>query len=575
MSRQPEKGHNRAQDRRFYDILGVSHHASQEDIREAYKSVAKKLHPDKQNTSGHHESQNFKELQRAYQVLANDSQRQIYDQLGEEGIELACTQALQKKNYTADELTHKLRKIHHRTKKDWFAENLAYKGQTVIAMHVDSLRDVLLGRRFISQEYNLFTQTIKFPFGPHLFLIDTTARNNTEYGAPTSIRLRYQYHLDHKTKLLSGVQFNHDCAHYETGYRATLDQYTSLKQTLFWDTRFPTPDLRIVVDRQLFLPYIAPFHCPEEARRTLIGTFGLFCGFFTRAQASVKYLSPTISGDFGTVVDLRSIQISGNTTFWNKTKDTKASFGASIHLPFDLSFSSDITYQLTQETECGFENIVSLLRGVQVAFKFSRWGQLFSFPITLSVVPTIQSWLAGMVFSVVGAFLLHFLLIKPKKQQKIALKQNKMNLEAEARKQQAQEFLKSRKFTIEKQFDTEQRRPGGGLIIRYAHYGNLSKMNNFTTEHANTWIEDISDEVSSDPEIIEVTHALQLEVVDPGALTLSTRPKHVAIPGVWDPCPGKDKYLEVFYLHLGAKHRVLIPDEAAVILPHADHQVKK
>jgi len=64
----------------YYKILGVSKKASSDDIKKAYRGLAKKYHPDKNPTGTDEEK--FKEISEAYGVLADPLQRQKYDQFG-------------------------------------------------------------------------------------------------------------------------------------------------------------------------------------------------------------------------------------------------------------------------------------------------------------------------------------------------------------------------------------------------------------------------------------------------------------------------------------------------------------
>lgn len=64
----------------YYAILGVDRKASQDDIKHAYRRLARKYHPDVSKETNAEEK--FKNLQEAYEVLKNPEKRAAYDQLG-------------------------------------------------------------------------------------------------------------------------------------------------------------------------------------------------------------------------------------------------------------------------------------------------------------------------------------------------------------------------------------------------------------------------------------------------------------------------------------------------------------
>src|ERR671924_1981671 len=72
-------------DRNFYDILGVNRSASAEEIRKAYRKLARKYHPD--INPGNKEAENrFKEIAMAYDALSDPDKRKLYDEFGEAGL---------------------------------------------------------------------------------------------------------------------------------------------------------------------------------------------------------------------------------------------------------------------------------------------------------------------------------------------------------------------------------------------------------------------------------------------------------------------------------------------------------
>jgi DnaJ-class molecular chaperone len=67
----------------YYDILGVKRGASDDEIKKAYRKLARKFHPDL-NPGDKSAEEQFKQLQMAYDVLSNPEDRKLYDQYGEQ-----------------------------------------------------------------------------------------------------------------------------------------------------------------------------------------------------------------------------------------------------------------------------------------------------------------------------------------------------------------------------------------------------------------------------------------------------------------------------------------------------------
>src|ERR1700749_3321723 len=65
----------------YYEILGVKKSASAEEIRKAFRKLARKYHPDV-NPGDKKAEEKFKELSKANDVLSDDKKRKIYDQVG-------------------------------------------------------------------------------------------------------------------------------------------------------------------------------------------------------------------------------------------------------------------------------------------------------------------------------------------------------------------------------------------------------------------------------------------------------------------------------------------------------------
>lgn len=75
-----------AEKRDFYEVLGLKKGASKDEIKSAYRKLAKKYHPDNKETGN---EVAFKEIQEAYDVLFDDQKRAAYDQFGHSAFDQA------------------------------------------------------------------------------------------------------------------------------------------------------------------------------------------------------------------------------------------------------------------------------------------------------------------------------------------------------------------------------------------------------------------------------------------------------------------------------------------------------
>ena len=70
--------------RDYYEVLGASKDASQQDLKKAYRRLAMKYHPDR-NPDDQEALAKFKEAKEAYEILSDAQKRAAYDQYGHAG----------------------------------------------------------------------------------------------------------------------------------------------------------------------------------------------------------------------------------------------------------------------------------------------------------------------------------------------------------------------------------------------------------------------------------------------------------------------------------------------------------
>lgn len=83
----------------YYELLGVNKNATDEEIKKAYRKLAKKHHPDANLDNKKEAEIKFKEVSEAYENLSNPEKRKMYDQFGHDGTQGFGNSGFQREYY--------------------------------------------------------------------------------------------------------------------------------------------------------------------------------------------------------------------------------------------------------------------------------------------------------------------------------------------------------------------------------------------------------------------------------------------------------------------------------------------
>ena len=72
--------------RDYYEVLGVSKGASEQEVKKAFRRIAMKFHPDR-NSDDKDSDEKFKEAQEAYEILGDEDKKAAYDRFGHAGVD--------------------------------------------------------------------------------------------------------------------------------------------------------------------------------------------------------------------------------------------------------------------------------------------------------------------------------------------------------------------------------------------------------------------------------------------------------------------------------------------------------
>ncbi|KAL3737973.1 hypothetical protein ACJRO7_019494 [Eucalyptus globulus] len=554
--------------RELYALLHVAPDASDEEIRRAYRQWAQVYHPDKYQDLHMKEvaTQNFQRICEAYEILSDETKRQIYDIYGMEGLTSGLE--LGPRLSKVEEIKEELERLRRMKEQEKSLSQFRPSGTIMTELSVPHFLDgdsFVRGMQMASQFQSQISKKNTLALGGNLAVSENAG------GRAASLVLGHQISPAASAEFM--VSF---------GLQALVGVQT---------TRWSIYELFMFIlgkEYYFFSLLFGDRHLSQHSTATMGLAMSLQDGSINLSNAWTRQFSETANGNIQLVLGPESSIAVG----WQKREEKMSaagelklgtsSFGASAH--YTRRFSSKSHGRIAGrfgstalEVEVGggrklsnFSTVRMLytigIQGIFWKFEWRRGGQKIVVPILLSRHLNPLFAAGAFIFPTSAYFILKKFVVKPyflKREKQKALenldKTSAQVQEAMSAAQRAQKLLENvanRKRN--KQMEV------GGLVITEAKYGNLKNLKRYDQSAEVT-------ELAS--QVMDVTLPLNFLVTDSGQLKLHEGVKKSGIMGFCDPCPGEPKGLRVEYTYAGSRYEVTVDDYAELFIPREDHRI--
>ncbi|XP_017973537.1 PREDICTED: chaperone protein dnaJ 13 [Theobroma cacao] len=539
-----EDGASGPPSKELYALLHLSPDASDEEIRRAYRQWAQVYHPDKYQAPHMKEiaTENFQRICEAYEILTDESKRQIYDIYGMEGLTSGLE--LGPKLNKVEEIKEELEKLKRRKEQEKISTHFRPSGTILANLSLPQFLDgdgIIGGMAMASEVQSQLSKRNALAIGGNL-----EVKQNSGGGVASAV-------FRHQISSVSSIEFM-GSAGLRSLVGVQMTRHTSLHSTATISIAKSLQDGSINLSNTW----------TRQLSDTASGNIELLLG-------------PEPSIGVGWVKKDQNMSASGEVKFGTN------SFGASAH--YTRRFSSKSHGRIAGrigstafEVEVGggrkvsdFSTVRMLytigIRGIFWKFELHRGGQKLIIPILLSrhlnpVLATGAFVVPTSIYFILKKFVFKPYYLKREKQKALenmekTATQVREAREAAAKAQQLLENVARRKRNKQQETD--------GLVITKAVYGNRKALKKGDE------LRETNDELAS--QVLDVTLPLNFLVTDPGQLKLHDGVKKSGIMGFCDPCPGEPKQLHVEYTYHGQRYEVVVDDYEELQIPQVAHRI--
>ncbi|KAJ3567834.1 hypothetical protein NP233_g6104 [Leucocoprinus birnbaumii] len=563
-------------------VLNLSKGASPNEVQERYRSLSLVFHPDKQQDPEAKEvaTRNFLKIQKAYEVLSDPFLREIYDQLGPEGLNFNWPEGL--RSSTVEEFRQKLADVKGELRRA--RQNAVLSPQGNLHCVVNAIP--LFHPSHLSSAERL--SSVSFASYSLRHKIQSRINEQTNVGLGVQVRngtnrLDFSGTVQHHfSPRLSSMAVLHLRYPFQTRLEASyMDGTNSLNVKAVGSLGAPLffrPALSASLTRKLFRkraeqasidvhvgyrPHVKlrlisprPFGLKTSTERnednergagTSASLSGLEMGVvFSSYGLDLEQGDPKLVGEFGVnLLELGTTLKSGLTLGFSGINWL---FSAIWSIP-----SKSLDFSAT--TTLGRAGVVFVFEQLTLSARISRLEQRLTIPVVLSAEYNGRLALSTTVLpAFAGVLLYRFVVLPRRRAQRLAhLRSARRRLEESEERRERDSVEKFLRDVARRHSQTEKSKQG--LVILQATYGSAEESES---------VQDLT---------LDVTIPLQALVRNSQLFIASGEETKLNIQGFFDPAPSVPKVLRIHYLFCEQKHYAEIPDCRTIVLPLLEHKV--
>ncbi|KFD56501.1 hypothetical protein M514_02605 [Trichuris suis] len=543
----------------YYSFMNIRKDATPAEIGQAFRRLSLIYHPDRHTDPvlRARSQELFDKVRKMYEVLIDPHRREIYDAVGEKGLELSGWEIIERRR-SPEEVVAEYTRLQKLYELDMMQESTNPKGSFTLHTSMSHLFDGDLRSILMFFEIPKMIYIIVFSGNALIVINGMTLAQSVQLP----VNSKNQFTLGGKLECFNGVgegllslKFHSDLSKRMHG-DVTLEYNGEARcgarlSHIFFDVlvvsvNVSTPTFVFNPSYDLSIDFSRPL--AAKCIGVLTMKFGSQCSVTTSLNFSTLGKNNLM---IGCLVGVPSSMLMA--AYVHHFGCSGSNLQTSVKIG-TMGVIADYIYQgqITQFTSVQYMFQVYYPLGVFVRVKLRRGRQVYETNVSLAEREfPVKAILTGMLISVFCRGMFNYLLKPLFHKIKDKLSNGEENPESAYSKQKRDFELSVALMSQEAKRMQAMEAERQGLVITAAWYGCF---------HSN----------STPDKIIDVTYAVQLLVRDSKLIVFGTQSKSI-LNGFFDPCPGRQKKLKINYLFRGVTHEHTFDDNEPIVLPKRAH----